>query len=324
MAIPHIIAARFGMVLKSIFVAVLVPLLVADARATDWRVSGIYAYEAKYWEPWVGKQFPLVVFRYHTGQAVRPQVEAIRELVQSGNQVIVDFEFMGSVQQRKSLETLPAFDTIKSKLLVMLDGLEDIRVEAISLDEENTLSGAKIEYLNKLYRVAKHHSPNHMFVQWPVFRKTGGKIQFEGIDSLETDGWIIDPYLSSEKDYSLIVDTLKRSAMPIYSIIWTAPGWNTGAGYRIPAKSNWWNGTEWKIFYNRLSVNQANNVSSIFYLYALDDIRGVTNLWLGNICDRRFFDDLVNVTLPYYRAHKIPLAPPTSRPEWIPTYCEEP
>lgn len=321
-------ASRFEMALKLIFAALLAPSLSTDARAADWRIAGVYAHEAKHWDTNVGKQFPLVVFRYYTGQPVKPQIEAIRELAESGNRVIVNFEFMANAQQRKSLEAPPPFYIIKSKLLTMLNGLEDIRVEAISLDEENDLSDSKIEYLNGLYQAAKQHSPRRKFVQWIVFRKKGGQIQFQGIDSLDTgidsldtDGWIIDPYLSSEKDYGLIVDALKETSRPIYSVVWAAPGWNTSAGYRVHAQPNWWNGSQWKNFYNRLAVNQKNNVSTIFYLYGLDK-KNVRSLWVGNSCDRKFFRDLVNITLPYYRTNNISPTTPASRPPWIPAYCE--
>jgi len=314
------VPASFDTALKLLLAILLVPSFATGAHAADWRIPGVYAYDSRDWESHVEKKFPLIVVRYHIGQEVAPQVRTIRNLAASGNRVIVNFEFMQNIEQRRSRASLPPFDKIKPKLLAMLDGLGDTQVEAISLDEENNLGSDKIEYLNRLYQVAKDHSPHHKIVQWVVFRKQGGHVQFQGLGSLAADGWVIDPYLSSEKDYSTIVDALTKTSKPIYSVVWASPGWQVSAGYRIHAEQDWWNGSQWKTLYNRLAVNQKSNISTIFYIFGLKN-KNVASLWASNSCDRKFFEDIVNITLPYFQENYIPLTTPASRPKWIPTYC---
>ncbi|MBM0171377.1 hypothetical protein [Altererythrobacter sp. C41] len=307
-------------VLRPASFALLSLVLSTGAQASNRPVFGVYAHEEKHWQPYVGAHFPLVVFRYYTGQPTEHQVTVIKKLSRTSN-VIVNFEFMSGIRQRKSLDPLPPFEKIEPKLHSMLDGLKDIPIAAVSFDEENSLNMGKIRYLNALYKSAKGHSPNKRFVQWIVLPKRNGRVNFQGVDLLDTDGWIIDPYLSSGKDYEEMVSGLKETSKPIYSVVWAAPGWNVGAGYRVRANPSWWNDTGWKTFYNRVAVNKKNRIPTILYMYGLNKKKTI-NLWAGNNCDRGFFFDLINVTLPHLESATPSLKLPDSRPDWIPSYCD--
>ncbi|PQM28005.1 hypothetical protein CVO77_05615 [Sphingopyxis lindanitolerans] len=301
--------------------ALIAPGLIGEARAADWQMPGIYAYEVKDWDPDVGKHFPRLIVRYYTVGAIDPQVALIRKLAENGNPILIDFEFIRNYDQRRGAEDLPPYEEVEAELLSVLDKLEGTPIEAISFDEENGLSANKITYLNRLYRAAKQSFPKRQFLQWIAMQSKAGHVDLGWVGSIATDGWVIDPYLSSEEDYGEIVQRLTETSKPIYSVIWATPGRPIGKRPHPGTDAGWWNDSQWKTFYNRLAINQANKVATIFYLYGTEG-KTIKRTWAGNPCDRQFYSDLVNVTLPYYRSHRLSPVTPASRPKWIPGYCE--
>lgn len=312
--------SRFRMAL-ALVAASIAPGLIGEARAADWQIPGIYAYEVKDWDPDVGKHFPRLIVRYYMGGPIDQQAALIRKLAENGNSILIDFEFMRNYKQRRGVEDMPPYEGVEAELLSLLDKLEGAPIEAISLDEENGVSVDKITYLNKLYRAAKQSFPERRFLQWIVLRKKAGHVDMGLVGSIATDGWVIDPYLASERDYGEIVQGLTKTSKPIYSVVWATPGKEIVKREGAGRDAGWWNASQWKTFYNRLAINQANKVATLFYLYGMDG-NTTKRTWVGSPCDRQFYSDLVNVTLPYYRSHTLSPVTPASRPKWIPGYCE--
>ena len=312
--------SRFGKML-AMLAAAIGACLVVGARAADWQLPGIYAYETKDWNADVEKQFPRIVIRYYMSGGMAHQVATIRDLAQRGNRVIIDFEFMRNYAQRKGTEAMPPYQPVETELLSLLEKLDGVPVEAITLDEENSLTADKIAYLNRLYAAAKKEFPKRRFLQWIMLRKKAGQVDFDLVGSIAAAGWIIDPYLSSQKDYGNIIRGLKATSKPVYSVIWATPGKDIQTRELVGAKAEWWNNSQWKFFYNRLAINQANKVPTIFYLYGIEG-RTIKRTWAGSACDKKFYADLVRITLPYYRSNKLSPVTPASRPSWIPAYCE--
>jgi len=281
---------------------------------------GVYAFSAGTWNGEVAKTFPLVMVQYQGWAENATKIADIKKLASQGQRVVIDFEFLETKEQRRSNEPMPPLETIIAAASRMLDQLSGVPLEGITIDEENMLSRDRRQRLADVYRALKSAYPSRIFLQWVGIGRTINGVLRTDWHAIPADGWVIDPYLISERDYARYVQIMKGATNRIYSVVWLAPGWKVGGARRQVADPSWWNTDQWRIFYNRMAVNQANEVTSFLYMYALQN-GDATSLWAGNDCDRAFYRAIVDVTIPYLKAHALPMVTPAQRPDWIPAYC---
>ena len=287
------------------------------AQAMDF---GVYGYSRRDWPAEVSNHFPIVVYQYRSWDAGPAQVRDLVRLSSDGQTVIVDFEFLQSIDQRLGKISEPPVSDVVNRLVALMRGVGSAHLGAITLDEENIPSPRRIAYLDELYRAAKEKFPDQKFVQW-----LWAGVNISGVDSLDfrkigSDGWVVDPYLLTGADYLSYVNMLRQHGGGIYSVVWTAPSWEIGARSRTEAGPDWWNASQWKVFYNRLAVNQNLNIATIFYVTGLHKGQ-LKSLWSGDPCDQAFYNSLIQLTLPYLRNHVLPATTPSTRPSWLPAYC---
>lgn len=281
---------------------------------------GVYAFNAGTWNAEIAKTFPLVMVQYQGWTDNVEKIANIKKLAAEGQRVIVDFEFLENKEQRRSTEPMPSFEATISEASHLLDQLAGVPLEGVSIDEENMQSRDRRERLADVYRVLKRAYPSRIFLQWVGIGRTITGVLRTDWRAIPADGWIIDPYLITGGDYETYVQVMKRVTGRIYSVVWLAPGWQVGGARRQVADPSWWDADQWRTFYNRLAVNQTYGVTSIFYMYALQ-AGEPTSLWAGSDCDRAFHRAIVEVTIPYLKAHSLPRTTPAQRPDWIPSYC---
>lgn len=281
---------------------------------------GIYAYSPATWNASVAEHFPIVFVQYQSWARNQRKIQNIRELASSGSRVIVDFEFLKSLGQRTGRQAPPPVDDIVADADYLLAELDGVPLEGLTLDEENLTSPQRLALLGDLYVRLKRAHPDRRFLQWISATTDVAGLRRLDLGGVPADGWVMDPYRLPASDYAAYVRQMRTVSNRLYSIIWAAPNWQVGGGYRKKADAAWWNGSQWKVFYNRLAVNQANGIPSIFYLFTLDAKQPV-GLWKGNKCDQNFYMNLASQALPYVRGHKLPLRIPATKPAWLPTYC---
>ncbi|MXP28138.1 hypothetical protein GRI58_04790 [Porphyrobacter algicida] len=309
------------LLLITVFVASTTKVMVqssADAAAGD-EATGIYAYSRSAWPPEVAKASDLVVVQYNLELSSPSVADDIRSLAMSGHRVIIDLEFMSSINQRLGRAPLPDPERVAAEEEKFLNTLSDVPLEAITLDEENMMSNERFEYLGKLYRILKRKFPERSFVQWVTF-KTNWEDFESSIDSLPSDGYFVDPYVVSINDYRNIAEYLAGKGRPLYSLLWASPGWQIERGGKAVAQPDWWNDHRWINFYKKISINQKYNAHSLFFLYALDNGR-IVPLWQGNSCERNFARAFLTQTMPYIKSVRVDQNTPDSRPSWIPAFC---
>jgi hypothetical protein len=318
---------RFLKILGSFALLMSTPVLLADSATQEAGNSGIapaplriglYAYNRGSWNASVARQFPLIVYQLGPTDPLDRAAGEISSIAADGGRIIVDFEFMTTNGQREGKAPLPAQAQVQARLFALLDRLDHVPLEGVSLDEENLLSADRSDYLSRLYRAAKKRYPDRPFFQWVWLGKR--PVAMARLAALPADGWIIDPYQSTSQGYATLVGEMKSISPRIYSVVWASPSWNVEAGHRIQAAPGWWNERRWKLFYDSLVTNQREGVPTILYLFGLNDGR-VSTLWSGADCDRRFFQKLVTVTVPYVEAHTLSPVTPSQIPQWMPGHC---
>jgi hypothetical protein len=288
------------------------------AKASQAPSFGVYGYNPSTWNGDLAGHFPIVVVQYRPWKRYPHDVDGIKQLAASGARVIIDFELWQTVRQRRGSDSRDA-DEVISQARALLDQLKGVPLEAISLDEENVTAPQRLSFLNDIYNRLKSRYPSRRIVQWVAPAADAGSLRRMSLKSIAADGWIIDPYKLSITEYAKFVAAMKDISPTIYSVVWASPGWKVG-GYWKAADPASWDRASWKTFYNRLAVNQRNDIPTIFYLYGLD--RGQPRaLWTSNSCDRQFYTALTSVTLPYMKQHTLSLSIPASRPSWMPSYC---
>lgn len=204
-----------------------------------------------------------------------------------------------------------------------VDGLQSLRIEGFTIEEENVYWGGRARFLEDLYRDLKSRYPGQKFFQW---YSTGLKPNVPGRDSpdLPADGWIFDAYRLDGKAYvDLIEGTLSRGK-PVYSVIWASPNWRPGDKSKTP-DLNWWNSEGWKVFAWQLAVNKKNNVPTAFYMYWLESggkERKILPLSKANDENAiSFINDFVKKTVPFLKSTEaFPLKELKNPPSWVPMF----
>lgn len=263
----------------------------------------------------MAERFPIVFVQYHSWKRDPSEVREIRTLAANGSRVIVDFEFFKSTPERQGRTRAPKLPAIIADADWFLQQLEGVPLEAITIDEESDPS--HLPLLGRVYTALKQRYPERTFLQWLAADANPAMLNLAQVPA---DGWVIDPYLLSPRDYTGYVATMRRVTDRIYSIVWASPDWQVGGGFRKKADRHWWNQQQWRVLYNRLAVNQANGVTSVFYLFGLEGQRPRV-VWQGDSCSRGFYSTFTAKTLPYIERNRLPLAIPADRPAWMPSYC---
>lgn len=295
--------------LLALMAAALIAACSAPAEAAP---VGVYAYREGSWNADVAVRFPVVFVQYHSWKRDLRQVGQIRSLAAAGSRVVVDFQFLKSRDERAGRKPIAALRTVLADAEWLLRNLDGVPLEAISLDEE--VRPAYIPRLAALYTSLKARYPRRVFLQWVA---THDVAPLQGVPA---DGWVFDPYLMPQQDYAAFVAGMRELSPRLYSVVWASPNWQVGGGFRKQAQPSWWDNGQWQVLHNRLAVNQANDVATIFYLFGLEGKEAVP-LWMGNACSRTFFRTFSTVLLPYIQRYRLPLAPPAARPRWMPGYC---
>lgn len=287
-------------------------LLAACSDTAEAEPVGIYAYRPVEWNAEVAERFPIVFVQYESWNRNYRKVEQIKSLVAGGSRVIIDFQFLKSLDERAGRKPAASLETILADADWFLRHLHGVPFEAITLDEE--VLPVHIPRLVTLYSALKERYPERLFLQWVA---THDVAPLKGVPA---DGWVFDPYLMPQRDYAAFVASMRRLSDRLYSVVWAAPNWQIDGGFRKEAHPSWWNDGHWRVLYNRLAVNQANDVPTIFYLIGLEGKEPVP-LWTGNACSQSFFKNFSTVLLPYLEKHRLPLATPAEKPHWMPDYC---
>lgn len=310
------IAGQFG---AGVLVSIAAMLGACNQASASQAPFGIYAYDPSAWNAEAAKHFPIVVVQYRSWQKSSRDIQNIKALAASGSRVIIDFEFWATQRQRQGHESRRVGDVVVAATS-LLDQLKGVPIEAISLDEENRPTPDRLALLNTLYGQIKAKYPDRRIVQWISATINLPQLSILDLKKVGADGWIIDPYTLPATDYQEYVRVMKGVNPTIYSVVWAAPGWQVAGGFRKIASPSWWNDASWRTFYNRVAVNQANDIPTIFYLFGLDQ-GWPKMLWGGGSCDRSFYASLVTDTLPYLQKHQLALTAPAERPSWVPRYC---
>ena len=282
---------------------------------------GLYGFKKQSEGREIPSQYDLVIIHYPAFAAEDDAViDDIREQAAAGRRVIVDFQFMTTRDQRRALAPLPPIENTEAALAALLARLEGVPLEGITLDEENRTRPERIAYLAELYNRTKPMYPERRLLQWLSLgaRQT---LKSWAPESFPADGYVIDPSMVDDDRYRELTAWVARAAKPIYSVVWASPGWQVGAGRRVRAHPNWWNKSEWRKFYNRLSINSERGIHTIFYTYSLVDEKPAA-LRFGGRCEREFEQALLELTIPRMRSGVIDPHTPQERPEWIPAFCQ--
>ena len=281
---------------------------------------GLYGYHKQSEAGAIPREYGIVVYHYYSGSSQPARaLREVRELNARGHRVIIDFEFMLKPGTRNGKTPLPPLRDTALELRKLLYVLREEPLEGITLDEENRIHPDQLTYLSGLYDAVKPSFPDRRFIQWLTFQDRHVDVEMDRAD-IPADGWAIDPYLMDDRRYRMLVDQISRDGLPIYSTVWASPGWQVGRGKFNPGP-RWWNEERWKVFHNRLAVNQSYGVETILFTYALKD-NVAHPLGNGDTCDRAFERQLLEETLPYFARNQIPLATPRRKPAWIPAYCQ--
>ena len=323
MSNPHFltkVAMRFSMVAAA-FVLVICVAAAQEMDRAHGPAIGIYGFKKQSEGGPIPAEYDLVVIHYPAFSTDNSEVlEDISEQAAQGRRVIVDFQFMTTREQRRARRPLPPLDETETALGAMLDQLEGVPLEGITLDEENRTRPERIRYLTELYNRTKQSYPERNFFQWLSLgaRQT---LRTWSPKTFPADGYVMDPYLVDDQTYGALAELLVGSDKPVYSVVWASPGWEVGAGRRMRAKPEWWNERQWRTFYNRLAVNSEYRINTIFYTYSLPGNLPAA-LRFGSRCEREFEQALLEVTIAHLRTDPIDPRTPDTRPDWIPAFCQ--
>jgi hypothetical protein len=282
---------------------------------------GLYGFKKQSEGGEIPPQYDLVVIHYPAFAAEnRTLLEDIRQQAIAGRRVIIDFQFMTTRDQRRALAPLPPIERTHAALVALLTQLEGVPLEGITLDEENRTRPERIAYLAELYNRTKQTYPERRLLQW-LSLGAPQTLKSWAPESFPADGYVIDPYLITNDRYRELADWVAKAAKPIYSVVWASPGWQVGAGRRVRASPEWWNESQWRTFYSRLSINRERGIHTIFYTYSLVDQKPAA-LRFGSRCEREFEQALLDLTIPRLRSGPINAVTPPERPQWIPAFCQ--
>jgi len=147
-------------------------------------------------------------------------------------------------------------------------GKLNMRSSSIALGEENIFWHHKHYYLSALYKNLKSELPESQILQWYSPSKVVNAPGLNKWPKLPADGWIFNQYTMSHQRYKTYVEAMKNLELPLFSILWASPNWHIGSGTR-KHNDNFWRAEGRDRFFDQLSVNVVNGVTSAFFCFVL-------------------------------------------------------
>jgi hypothetical protein len=274
------------------------------------------------------KVFDMFMYQARLTKAQPDKVAAdLRRLSAAGTKVILGAQFFDTRDERGAREGAPPLRELSyyEGLFAPVLSRSDLKIESVAIEEENIPWGGHAELLTGLYQSLKQRYPSQNFYQWyrprrlPTPPIPGGEWP-----NLPADGWVIDQYALEGDGFLKYARAIKALGKPVLLVVWACPQWKIGDRGRS-VNTSWWNERGWQIFYSQIAVASQEDLPTMFFMFARasGDKEGTTPLYRStDQCDAKFLERFIADTVPFIKSGKrLPLAPPSRRPDWIPGGC---